>query len=85
MTMQQRRASVAVEIGTVRVGGGAPIVVQSMTNTDTADVSGTTRQVQALARGRLGAGARHGQHRRGRRGGAASSASASRPSGCACR
>ncbi len=50
MTMQPRRASVAVEIDTVRVGGGAPIVVQSMTNTDTADVSGTTRQVQALAR-----------------------------------
>jgi (E)-4-hydroxy-3-methylbut-2-enyl-diphosphate synthase len=41
---------VAVTIGTVRVGGGAPIVVQSMTNTDTADVNGTTRQVQALAR-----------------------------------
>ncbi|HEY7996218.1 MAG TPA: (E)-4-hydroxy-3-methylbut-2-enyl-diphosphate synthase, partial [Steroidobacteraceae bacterium] len=50
MTMQQRRASVAVEVGAVRVGGGAPIVVQSMTNTDTADVTGTTRQVQALAR-----------------------------------
>jgi (E)-4-hydroxy-3-methylbut-2-enyl-diphosphate synthase len=41
---------VAVTIGAVRVGGGAPIVVQSMTNTDTADVNGTTRQVQALAR-----------------------------------
>ena len=39
-----------VSIGTVRVGGGAPIVVQSMTNTDTADVDGTARQVQALAR-----------------------------------
>ncbi len=50
MTMQQRRASVAVEVGAVRVGGGAPIVVQSMTNTDTADVTGTTRQVQALTR-----------------------------------
>jgi (E)-4-hydroxy-3-methylbut-2-enyl-diphosphate synthase len=50
MTMQQRRASVTVAIGVVRVGGGAPIVVQSMTNTDTADISGTTRQVQALAR-----------------------------------
>jgi (E)-4-hydroxy-3-methylbut-2-enyl-diphosphate synthase len=50
MTMQQRRASVAVEVGAVRVGGGAPIVVQSMTNTDTADVTGTTRQVQALSR-----------------------------------
>jgi (E)-4-hydroxy-3-methylbut-2-enyl-diphosphate synthase len=41
---------VAVTIGAVRVGGGAPIVVQSMTNTDTADINGTTRQVQALAR-----------------------------------
>ena len=35
--------------GAVRVGGGAPIVVQSMTNTDTADVESTTRQVAALA------------------------------------
>jgi (E)-4-hydroxy-3-methylbut-2-enyl-diphosphate synthase len=50
LTNPQRRASVAVTIGAVRVGGGAPIVVQSMTNTDTADVNGTTRQVQALAR-----------------------------------
>jgi (E)-4-hydroxy-3-methylbut-2-enyl-diphosphate synthase len=45
-----RRTSVQVSIGPVRVGGGAPIVVQSMTNTDTADVEGTVRQVQALAR-----------------------------------
>jgi (E)-4-hydroxy-3-methylbut-2-enyl-diphosphate synthase len=45
-----RRSSVAVTIGAVRVGGGAPIVVQSMTNTDTADVQGTTKQVQSLAR-----------------------------------
>jgi (E)-4-hydroxy-3-methylbut-2-enyl-diphosphate synthase len=45
-----RRASVQVTIGAVRVGGGAPIVVQSMTNTDTADVAGTARQVEALAR-----------------------------------
>ncbi len=44
-----RRSSVQVSIGAVRVGGGAPIVVQSMTNTDTADVEGTVRQVQALA------------------------------------
>jgi (E)-4-hydroxy-3-methylbut-2-enyl-diphosphate synthase len=50
LTNPQRRASVAVTIGAVRVGGGAPIVVQSMTNTDTADINGTTRQVQALAR-----------------------------------
>ena len=45
-----RRSTVQVPIGPVRVGGGAPIVVQSMTNTDTADVEGTARQVQALAR-----------------------------------
>jgi (E)-4-hydroxy-3-methylbut-2-enyl-diphosphate synthase len=45
-----RRTSVQVSIGSVRVGGLAPIVVQSMTNTDTADVEGTARQVQALAR-----------------------------------
>ncbi len=46
----KRRFSVQVSIGGVRVGGGAPIVVQSMTNTDTADVAGTARQVDALAR-----------------------------------
>ncbi|HEY6483172.1 MAG TPA: flavodoxin-dependent (E)-4-hydroxy-3-methylbut-2-enyl-diphosphate synthase [Steroidobacteraceae bacterium] len=46
----QRRASVQVCIASVRVGGGAPIVVQSMTNTDTADVEGTAQQVKALAR-----------------------------------
>jgi (E)-4-hydroxy-3-methylbut-2-enyl-diphosphate synthase len=45
-----RRSSVQVAIAGVRVGGGAPIVVQSMTNTDTADIEGTVRQVQALAR-----------------------------------
>jgi (E)-4-hydroxy-3-methylbut-2-enyl-diphosphate synthase len=45
-----RRSSVEVSIGPVRVGGGAPIVVQSMTNTDTADISGTVKQVQSLAR-----------------------------------
>src|SRR6266852_2104925 len=45
-----RRSSVQVSIGAVRVGGGAPIVVQSMTNTDTADVEVTAAQVQALAR-----------------------------------
>ncbi|MDP1535556.1 MAG: flavodoxin-dependent (E)-4-hydroxy-3-methylbut-2-enyl-diphosphate synthase [Burkholderiales bacterium] len=45
-----RRKSAAVEIGGVAVGGGAPIVVQSMTNTDTADVAATVVQVAALAR-----------------------------------
>jgi (E)-4-hydroxy-3-methylbut-2-enyl-diphosphate synthase len=47
---QQRRRSVAVDVGGVTVGGDAPIVVQSMTNTDTADVEATARQVAALAR-----------------------------------
>ncbi len=46
----QRRKSVAVDVGGVTVGGGAPIVVQSMTNTDTADPEGTAAQVAALAR-----------------------------------
>src|SRR5437016_6585651 len=45
-----RHTSVAVQIGGVTVGGGAPIVVQSMTNTDTADTAGTAAQVAALAR-----------------------------------
>ncbi len=46
----QRRQSVPVHVGNVQVGGGAPIVVQSMTNTDTADVNATVGQVAALAR-----------------------------------
>ena len=46
---QERHKSVAVDVGGVIVGGGAPIVVQSMTNTDTADVEATARQVAALA------------------------------------
>ena len=50
MSTQARHKTVAVEVGGVMVGGGAPIVVQSMTNTDTADAEGTARQVAALAR-----------------------------------
>ena len=45
-----RRRSVPVDVGRVTVGGAAPIVVQSMTNTDTADVAATAAQVAALAR-----------------------------------
>jgi (E)-4-hydroxy-3-methylbut-2-enyl-diphosphate synthase len=45
-----RRNSRQVAVGGVRIGGGAPIVVQSMTNTDTEDPAGTARQVEALAR-----------------------------------
>jgi (E)-4-hydroxy-3-methylbut-2-enyl-diphosphate synthase len=47
---QARRKTVPVKVGGVTVGGGAPIVVQSMTNTDTADVEATAQQVAALAR-----------------------------------
>jgi (E)-4-hydroxy-3-methylbut-2-enyl-diphosphate synthase len=45
-----RHQTVAVKVGNVTVGGGAPVVVQSMTNTDTADAEATARQVAALAR-----------------------------------
>ncbi|HEY2228164.1 MAG TPA: flavodoxin-dependent (E)-4-hydroxy-3-methylbut-2-enyl-diphosphate synthase [Xanthobacteraceae bacterium] len=47
---RERRKSVAVDVGGVSVGGAAPIVVQSMTNTDTADIAATAAQVAALAR-----------------------------------
>ncbi|MGY6517336.1 MAG: flavodoxin-dependent (E)-4-hydroxy-3-methylbut-2-enyl-diphosphate synthase [Lysobacteraceae bacterium] len=47
---QERRPTVPVVVGGVRVGGDAPVVVQSMTNTDTADVAATARQVAALWR-----------------------------------
>jgi len=50
ISAQARHQTVAVNVGGVTVGGGAPIVVQSMTNTDTADVDATVRQVAALAR-----------------------------------
>ena len=43
-----RRKAVTVDVGGVKVGSGHPIVVQSMTNTDTADVAGTVAQVRAL-------------------------------------
>jgi (E)-4-hydroxy-3-methylbut-2-enyl-diphosphate synthase len=45
-----RRASVAVDVGGVIVGGAAPVVVQSMTNTDTADIDATVAQVAALSK-----------------------------------
>ncbi|MGB3139217.1 MAG: flavodoxin-dependent (E)-4-hydroxy-3-methylbut-2-enyl-diphosphate synthase [Aestuariivirga sp.] len=47
---ETRRSSHAVMVGQVQVGGGAPIVVQSMTNTDTADIEGTARQTADLAK-----------------------------------
>src|SRR6202022_3750883 len=48
--MSSRRKSLAVRVGGVTIGGTAPIVVQSMTNTDTADIGGTVAQIKALAR-----------------------------------
>ena len=50
MPLPARRRSVPVHVGHVTVGGDAPIVVQSMTNTDTADVESTVAQVRELAR-----------------------------------
>jgi (E)-4-hydroxy-3-methylbut-2-enyl-diphosphate synthase len=50
MSISPRRQSVGVNVGGVMVGGGAPIVVQSMTNTDTADIEATVRQVAQLWR-----------------------------------
>ena len=50
MSILPRRRSIPVRIGAVIVGGDAPIVVQSMTNTDTADIESTVHQVQDLAR-----------------------------------
>ena len=48
--IEGRRKTVGVKVGSVLVGGGAPVVVQSMTNTDTADIEATARQVAELAR-----------------------------------
>jgi len=50
MSISPRKKTVGVDVGGVTVGGGAPIVVQSMTNTDTADVESTVRQVAQLWR-----------------------------------
>ena len=49
MSMSVRKITHPVLVGHVKVGGGAPIVVQSMTNTDTADVAGTVKQIIELA------------------------------------
>jgi (E)-4-hydroxy-3-methylbut-2-enyl-diphosphate synthase len=50
MGLTSRRSAVVADVGGVKIGGGHPIVVQSMTNTDTADVAATVAQVVALAR-----------------------------------
>src|SRR6185437_1033284 len=46
---RKRRQTIGVKVGNVQVGGGAPVVVQSMTNTDTADVAATAQQCLELA------------------------------------
>lgn len=48
--MMKRRYSVGVKVGAIQIGGDAPVVVQSMTNTDTADVKATVKQVMDLAK-----------------------------------
>src|SRR5258705_13895480 len=50
MAVKPRRKAVVVDVGGVKVGGTHPIVVQSMTNTDTADVASTVNQEMALGR-----------------------------------
>src|SRR5579863_10214156 len=50
MAVKRRRAAAVVDVSGVKVGGDYPIVVQSMTNTDTADSPSTVNQVMALAR-----------------------------------
>jgi (E)-4-hydroxy-3-methylbut-2-enyl-diphosphate synthase len=50
MVVYARRKAVVADVGGVKVGGNHPIVVQSMTNTDTADIPSTVKQAQALAR-----------------------------------
>ena len=48
-TSDNRRLSVGVKVGSITIGGGAPIVIQSMTNTDTANAESTAKQIQQLA------------------------------------
>ncbi len=49
MTISPRKKTQQVLVGNIKVGGGAPIVVQSMTNTDTADIAGTVQQIMELS------------------------------------
>src|SRR5680860_619491 len=49
-SIKQRRTSVGVPVGSVTIGGGSPVVVQSMTNTDTVDADATIAQIAQLAR-----------------------------------
>ena len=70
MALVRLHKTVGVKVGRVQVGGGAPIVVQSMTMTDTADARGDGAAVHRAGGGRIGDGARHRQHAGGRGGGA---------------
>ena len=70
MPVVRLHKTVGVKVGRVQVGGGAPIVVQSMTMTDTADARATAAAVHRAGRGRVRDGARHGQPARGGGGGA---------------
>ena len=63
MAQIQRRKSVTAVVGGVRVGSDAPIVVQSMTNTDTADIPSTVKQVADLGASRLRTGSRDREQR----------------------
>src|SRR5436190_11498224 len=49
MNITRLHRTIGVKVGHVQVGGGAPVVVQSMTSTDTADIAGTVAQILALA------------------------------------
>ena len=49
MSISPRKKTHQVLVGNIKVGGGAPIVVQSMTNTDTADVAGSVKQIMELS------------------------------------
>ena len=49
MSISPRKHTQQVSVGNIKVGGGAPIVVQSMTNTDTADVAGSVNQIMELS------------------------------------
>ena len=66
--LSNRHRTTPVRVGGVTVGGGAPVVVQSMTMTDTADARGDGAAVHRAGGGRLRDGARHGQPARGRGG-----------------
>ncbi len=80
-----RRETVPVMVGDVQVGGGAPVVVQSMTNTDTADIAGDRRAGRGARPRRLGARAHHRRPRRGRRRRAAHPRRRSRSAASTCR